>query len=243
MDQGWPTGRSPSVTWSIAPDSALNWQDIQKNIFQLIFQKVHKIIHQLVGHIYSLVPLAMADHRLARQMWQRYCNMFFIIAWNHDLCVTDTLPSVHHLLRRWYTVFAHMILNFSILRLWLYYRPADRELSRNFQVDPSRRQVGHPWNRLLVYTTHTYESAQQTKQHTSNIRAAYYFHFAGKKFAINCTRITTDCNECSTYKIILFFCEYQNHSKENTTTIICDIVNRALTNAVPKIPKSVVGAA
>jgi len=33
----------------------------------------------LVGHahVYSLVPLAMADHRLARQMPRRYCNAFF----------------------------------------------------------------------------------------------------------------------------------------------------------------------
>jgi len=31
-----------------------------------------KIIHQLVGHVYSLVPLVMADHRLARQMPQTF---------------------------------------------------------------------------------------------------------------------------------------------------------------------------
>jgi len=30
----------------------------------------------LVGHVYSLVSLAMADHRLARQMPQRCCDMF-----------------------------------------------------------------------------------------------------------------------------------------------------------------------
>jgi len=30
----------------------------------------------LVGHVYSLVPHAMADHRLARQMPRRCCNMF-----------------------------------------------------------------------------------------------------------------------------------------------------------------------
>jgi len=27
IHQGWPTGRSPSVSWSIAPDFALNLQD------------------------------------------------------------------------------------------------------------------------------------------------------------------------------------------------------------------------
>jgi len=31
-------------------------------------QKAHKSIYQLVGHIYSLVPIAVADHRLARQI-------------------------------------------------------------------------------------------------------------------------------------------------------------------------------
>ena len=29
--------------------------------------------------------------------------------------------------------------------MWLCYRPVDREISRNFLVDPSQRQVGHPW--------------------------------------------------------------------------------------------------
>jgi len=33
----------------------------------------------LVGHVhvYSLVPLMMADHRQAPQMPRRYCNTFF----------------------------------------------------------------------------------------------------------------------------------------------------------------------
>jgi len=33
----------------------------------------------------------------------------------------------------------------DILYLWLYNRLVDRELSKNFLVDPSQRQVGHPW--------------------------------------------------------------------------------------------------
>jgi len=33
---------------------------------------------------------------------------------------------------------------YNILYLWLYYWAVDRELSRNFLVDPSRRQGGHP---------------------------------------------------------------------------------------------------
>jgi len=36
-------------------------------------------------NIYSLVPLAIADHRLAWQMPQRYCNMFLYY------CVTITI--------------------------------------------------------------------------------------------------------------------------------------------------------
>ena len=64
---------------------------------------------------------------------------------------------MHHLLRRWYTVFAHVILNCGILYLWLCYQSVDRKLSRNFLVDPSQRQVCHPLNRLLsVCTTHTW---------------------------------------------------------------------------------------
>jgi len=31
----------------------------------------------LVGHIYSLVPFVMADHRIARQMPRRYWHTFF----------------------------------------------------------------------------------------------------------------------------------------------------------------------
>jgi len=30
----------------------------------------------LVGHVYSLVPLAMTGHRLARQIPRRCCNIF-----------------------------------------------------------------------------------------------------------------------------------------------------------------------
>jgi len=36
--------------------------------------------------------------------------------------------------------------------LWLYYRPVDRELARNFLVDPTQRQVGHLWIRSIQIT-------------------------------------------------------------------------------------------
>jgi len=86
--QGWPTRRSrstfrsPSLSWSIAPDFVLNWQDIRRTFFNQYFRKYIKMN-----------------------------NVAFYV----------------------------------ILYLWLYYRLVDRELSRNFLVDPSRRLVGHPW--------------------------------------------------------------------------------------------------
>jgi len=40
-----------------------------------------------------------------------------------------------------------------------------------------------------------------------------------------------------TDKIILSFCEYKNHSKENTATIICEILNHSLGNFVIEIKK------
>jgi len=43
----------------------------------------------LVGHVYSLVPVAMADHRLAWQMPRRSCNVFLLLRGNHDLGVTE----------------------------------------------------------------------------------------------------------------------------------------------------------
>ena len=38
----------------------------------------------------------------------------------------------------------------DILYLWLYNRLVDRELSKNFLVDPSQRQVGHPCPREFL---------------------------------------------------------------------------------------------
>jgi len=38
-----------------------------------------------------------------------------------------------------------------------------------------------------------------------------------------------------TDKIILIFCEYKKHSKENTTTIVCDILNHSDGNFVIEI--------
>jgi len=50
----------------------LHWNEKipNKSIFQTIFQKLAyvKILHQLVCHLYSLVPIAVADHKPARQI-------------------------------------------------------------------------------------------------------------------------------------------------------------------------------
>jgi len=64
-------------------------------------------------------------------MWNRHCALYLS-------CASLTKAMVG------YSVFAPMILNFGILHLWLHYRPIDSELPRNFLLDPSWRQVGHP---------------------------------------------------------------------------------------------------
>ena len=105
------------------------------------------IIHHLLGHVYSLVPIAVADQKLARQIiaWQSWFrrNRYFAFC----LCIKGDGALYLHICdtQRWHV----------ILYMWLDYRPVDRELSGNFLVDPSRRQVGHPWNRLYLPTKHT----------------------------------------------------------------------------------------
>jgi len=82
---------------------------------------------------------------------------------------------------------------------------------------------------ILAYTTDTHMPFSTTNiQHTSNIRAAHYFHLA-RKINDEVTRITIDCDECSTY------CQYKKHSKENTATIIYDILNHSQENFVIEI--------
>jgi len=66
------------------------------NTLQSIIQKVHKNYHQLVGDVNSLVPLATADHMLARQMPRRCCDMFSYSCVTITIyALTDTLPSVY----------------------------------------------------------------------------------------------------------------------------------------------------
>ena len=43
---------------------------------------------------------------------------------------------------------------YNILYLWLYYRPVDRKLARYFLVEPSRREVGHPFTMQFQVKCH-----------------------------------------------------------------------------------------
>jgi len=45
---------------------------------------------------------------------------------------------------------------YDIFYLRLYYWQVDRELPRNFRVDPCRRQVGHPCHKRWSTITSTY---------------------------------------------------------------------------------------
>ena len=72
-----------------------------------------------------------------------------------------------------------------ILYLWLYYQLVNRELSRNFLFNPSRRQAGHPWNidYISLHNTHMRHSLSTTKQSSiqfQQYRAAYHFLLARK---------------------------------------------------------------
>ena len=80
---------------------------------------------------------------------------------------------------------------------------------------------------------------QHWKQHTSNTRAAYYFHLAGKYLRWSNTNYRrlwwVRCSAAHTDKIILIFCEYKNYNKQNNSTIICDILNQPQENFVIEI--------
>jgi len=110
IGQGWPTSRSPSRSRSTGRSPIVSWfcieltRYLKRTLFNQYSRKYTKIIHRWVGHVYSLVPFAMADHRLARQMPQRSCNVFLLLRDSHDVGVTDILPAVHHLRMRWYTI-------------------------------------------------------------------------------------------------------------------------------------------
>jgi len=53
--------------WVCCERVCFEWEP-KITFFKEYSRKYIKIIHQLVDHVYSLVPIAMADHRLARQI-------------------------------------------------------------------------------------------------------------------------------------------------------------------------------
>jgi len=55
------TGRLPSVTWLIMLDFSLT-RYLKRTLFNQYSRKYIKVIYELVGHVYSLVPLVMADY-------------------------------------------------------------------------------------------------------------------------------------------------------------------------------------
>ena len=165
----WPTGRSHQpidrrMSLGRSP-LILHWIDKipKKNIFQWIFQKVHKN-YPSVGwsriFLYSLVPIVVADHRLATQIivWQSWfrCNRLFAL---FCPCIKDDGALYLHM---WYSTLAYDGVFVTLLLTG-----RSRVINISSLVDPSRIEVGHPWNRPLAYTTHSCHSAQQTKQHTA----------------------------------------------------------------------------
>ena len=109
IDQGWSTGRSHRpIDHQVSLGRSPTWfcigltRYIKRTLFNQYSRNYIKIIHQLIGHVHSLVPLVMADHRLAWQIiaWQSWFrrNRHFAFC----LCIKGDGA----------TVFAHVILNF-----------------------------------------------------------------------------------------------------------------------------------
>jgi len=131
---------------------------------------------------------------------------------------------------------------YSTLPFGIYYVITDRSIAscqEIFQSNPVEdKEVVFPWNILIrLHNTHICHSAQQTKQHTSTAALQYksslLLPLRGKKTYNKITRIIVDCDECSTnwqkdFDIVVNI----THSKENTTTIICDILNHSQGNVV-----------
>jgi len=106
-------------------------------LFKQYSRKHIEIIHQLVGHVYSLVPTAVAQHRLARQIiaWQSWFrhNRCFAFC----LCIQGALY-----LHMWYSTLAWDLVFVTLL-------PTGRSrVIKKFSSWSSRRPVSHPWNRL-----------------------------------------------------------------------------------------------
>ena len=75
LGQGWPTSRSPSVSWSIAPDLALNWQDTWKEHFSINTPFYCILWHFL---LVTLLPTATGRSRSIKKLSSRSQSM---ISW------------------------------------------------------------------------------------------------------------------------------------------------------------------
>ena len=126
--------------------------------------KLLSITWLVTYNVYSLVPLVIADHRLAQSMPWRYCKMLFyycaVIICN--LGVTDTLPSVHHLIRRWYTVFAHMMLNFGTVFVTLLSTGRSRVINKFSSRSQSKTSWPSMKWTISLHNAHICHSPQQS---------------------------------------------------------------------------------
>ena len=235
------TGRSLSVSWSITPDFAFNWQKIgylKRTFFNQYSKKDIKIIDQVVGHVYPLVHLGMADYRLARQMPQRYCNMFFCDCMVIKIYAKQTLCPVCASLTK---AMVHCICTYDT-QLWhfAFVTLLPTSWSRVINRFSSRSYLKTIWppmndERLLAYTTHTHATQHNKQIAYQHYKSSLLLPLRRNKIYDKVTRIIMSATH--TDKIILIFCEYKNHSKENITKINGDILNHSQGNFDTEIKK------
>jgi len=123
--------------------------------FKQYSRKYIKIIHQLVSHVYSLVPTAVADNRLARQIirWQSWFrrNRHFAFC----MCIKGDAALYLHM---WYSTLACDIVFVALLLT---------SRARVIKTFSSWSQSKTSWppmkQTILAYTTHTY-AIQHNKQ-------------------------------------------------------------------------------
>ena len=143
VNDQWPVNRRVSVgwcTWFCIELMYLKWTLFNQ------YSRKYKIIHQLVGHVYSLVPRAMADHRLAWQMpWRCCCLDLLLLRDNHDLGITDF--SLYLCITYWGGGTLYLHVRCATLVLVTLILTGRSQVVKKFS---SRRQVGHPWCKALI---------------------------------------------------------------------------------------------
>ena len=126
-----------------------------RTFFKQYSIKYIKIIHQLVGHVNFLVPIAVADHRLARQIiaWQSWFRHNRHIAF--CLCIKgDGALNLH----MWYLTLACDIVFVTLLPTG-----RSRVIKKFSSWCPSKTSWPPMKQTTLPYTTHTY-AIQHNKQ-------------------------------------------------------------------------------